>query len=352
MPELALVVDDVSFNRDLLSEMLEESHYTVLEAANGREALELIRANLDDLAVILLDLVMPEVSGMEVLATMEKHGWTERIPVLIISGEDSPETERRCFEYGVFDFIHKPFNQVLVESRIKNATSLFRHKNHLEEMVREQTAHLQAVNEDIIEMLGSVVEARDMESGQHVRRVKGFSRILAEQVMADCPEYGLTPQIVDLITSASALHDVGKIMIEDRILLKPGRLTDEEFAEMKTHTLKGCAILDQAPKSWDRDYLRFSYDICRSHHEKWDGRGYPDGLAGDDIPIAAQIVSVADCYDALTTQRVYKPAYTPDEAYTMIRGGQCGAFGPRLMACFDRTRDAFEQLARTTASAS
>ena len=220
----------------------------------------------------------------------------------------------------------------------------------LEQMVEERTAQLEdknaslnRMNNDIIELMGNVVEGRDEESGQHVRRVKDFTNILATQVMNDYPEYGLTPEIVDIITSASALHDVGKITIPDNILLKPGRLTNEEYEIMKTHTVNGCAILDKMPDDWDKTYMKISMEICRYHHEKYDGKGYPEGLQGDEIPISAQIVSVADCYDALVSKRVYKDAYTCDEAYNMIKNGECGAFSPHMLDCFAQCKDKFEK---------
>ena len=224
----------------------------------------------------------------------------------------------------------------------------------LERMVEERTIQLEEknislnrMNNDIIELMGNVVEGRDEESGQHVRRVKDFTNILATQVMNDYPEYGLNPEVVDIITSASALHDVGKITIPDSILLKPGRLTNEEFEIMKAHTVNGCSILDKMPADWDKQYMKISMDICRYHHEKYDGKGYPDALKGDDIPISAQIVSVADCYDALVSKRVYKDAYSCDEAFHMIQNGECGAFNPKLMDCFSVCKDKFEKQVHT-----
>ena len=211
--------------------------------------------------------------------------------------------------------------------------------------LRERNRELAKTNDEIIEMLGDVVELRNEESGMHIQRVKAFTRVLAKMVQETLPEYGLTDDDVELITSASALHDVGKIMIPDAILLKPGRLTDEEFAIMKSHSEKGCEVLKRAPKTWSARYLNIGLEIVRHHHEKWDGRGYPDGLKGDEIPISAQLVSVADCFDALTTQRVYKPAFSVDKAFDMILGGECGAFSEKLMNCFRGCREIFADLA-------
>lgn len=209
--------------------------------------------------------------------------------------------------------------------------------------IREKNQVLNRINEDIIEMLGDVTEARDIESGEHIRRVKGFTKILANQIMKDWPEYGLTTDKIELIASASPLHDIGKIAIPDAILLKPGKLTTEEFEIMKTHTSKGCELLKKSPKDWSPAYLETSIEICHFHHEKYDGKGYPLGLKGDEIPLSAQIVSLADCYDALTSKRVYKDAFSPDTAYKMIMEGKCGTFNPKLLESFRRSVEHFEK---------
>lgn len=212
--------------------------------------------------------------------------------------------------------------------------------------LREKNAVLREISEDVVEFTGTLTEARDKESGEHISRVKGFTHILAEQVMRDLPSYGLNEDKIRMITSASALHDIGKIMIPDAVLLKPGRLTDEEFALMKTHCERGAEILTHAPRGWSKEYMQTAQEIILCHHEKYDGGGYPRGLKGDEIPISAQIVSIADCYDALTTERVYKRALPPDTAFRMITGGECGSFSPELLACFTRCREAFESHAR------
>ncbi len=230
-------------------------------------------------------------------------------------------------------------------------------RQHLEDSVTTRTKELQEknerlsrLNEDIIGFLGNIVEARDTESGEHVRRVKGFTHILAEQVMKDYPEYGLTMEKVDLIASASALHDLGKIAIPDAILLKPGKLTSEEFETMKEHSTRGCEILKLAPMDWSEEYLHTSIDICKYHHEKYDGSGYPDGLVGDEIPISAQIVSVVDCFDALINKRCYKEAYPFDVAYSMILGGECGVFSPKILECFKKCKERFIEHAKNKES--
>lgn len=357
MRNTVLVVDDMEINREILTEILSEE-YEVKIAENGRKALEMIQEMQGELAVILLDLMMPEVDGFAVLEVMQKTGWIEKIPVLIISGETSLKAEKRCFEYGISDFIRKPFDNILIKKRVKNIVSLFQYPRELEQKVEEQTMtlrkqykllqlqadKLKKSNSNIIEILGTVVECRDFESGEHINRVKGYTRILADRLAADYPEYGLTPERIEVIVSASALHDVGKIAIPDNILLKPGRLTPEEFECMKSHTTRGSEILQNIKDVWDEEYSKVSYEICRHHHEKYDGRGYPDGLAGDDIPISAQIVSIADVYDALVNERVYKDAFSKEQAFHMIVNGECGMFNPRLLECFRRERRAFEEL--------
>lgn len=357
MQNTVLVVDDMEINREILTEILGEE-YRVETAENGRMALEMIEKMQGILAVVLLDLMMPEVDGFAVLEVMQEKGWIEKIPVLIISGETSVKAERKCFDYHISDFIRKPFDNALVKKRVRNVVNLFQYQRNLEDKVQEQTTVLREQNKllrsqadklkksntNIIEILGTVVEYRDFESGKHINRVKGYTRILARRLAENYPEYGLDQDKIDIIVSASALHDVGKIAIPDNILLKPGRLTDEEFACMKTHTSRGSEILQNIRNAWDDEYGKISYQICRHHHEKFDGRGYPDGLVGDDIPIAAQIVSIADVYDALVNERVYKDAFPKEEAFRMITEGECGKFNPKLLECFRIERQAFEDL--------
>lgn len=358
---MILIVDDMEINREILAGILGDE-YTVITAENGEQAMEMIAQYREKIRMILLDLVMPVMDGYAVLQKMKEQSLISRIPVLIITAENSVATERVCFDYGVSDFIRKPFDNILIKKRVKNVIELFRHKNELEELVAEQTdtmkkqyqllqqqaEMLRKNNEKIMDILGTVVEYRNPESGEHIQRVKDFSRILAEEMMKDCPEYGLTPEMVDIIASASALHDVGKIAIPDSILMKPGRLTADEFEYMKTHTTKGSEILNTISGTWDDSYDRVSYEICRYHHERYDGKGYPEGLSGEEIPVSAQIVSIADVYDALVSERVYKNAYTREEAFHMIMTGECGTFSPKLLECFRRVKSKFEQMADST----
>lgn len=353
-----LIVDDVELNRAMIGTILEED-YTIVEADNGETALEILDAMKDEIAAILLDLIMPKMDGFQVLEELNKTGIVKKIPVLIISGENSAENEHRCFELGIADFIGKPFNNLIVKRRVRNVADFYNYKNTLEEKVAEQTAVLRKAyqtlkaqteklkmrNQEIIEVLGTVVEYRNLESGEHVQRVKGYTRILAECFMREYPEYKLTQEKIDMIVSASALHDIGKIAIPDSILQKPGRLTKDEYEYMKSHTTRGNEIIDSIKSGWDQDARQVSYEIIRHHHERYDGKGYPDGLEGDHIPISAQFVSVADVYDALVNERCYKDAYSPEAAYHMIVRGECGVFSPKIMDCFRKVRKEFEELA-------
>lgn len=321
--------------------------------------MEMIGREREQLSAVLLDLIMPEVDGFAVLKWMREKSLIGQIPVMVISGETSSEAEKKCFDFGVSDFIQKPFNEAIVKRRLQNIVNLFTYQNQLEEKVEKQTEVLRKQNRilqlqaermrenniRIIDILGNVVESRNLESGEHIKRVKGFARILGYQLMKDYPEYGLTDERVEMIAEASALHDVGKIAIPDNILLKPGRLTEEEFELMKSHTTRGCDILNNIEGIWEDDYRQTSYEICRHHHERYDGRGYPDHLAGEDIPLAAQIVSIGDCYDALVSERVYKSAFTKEEAFHMIIHGECGVFSPKLLESFRNAKKEFEYLA-------
>lgn len=335
-----LVVDDVELNRAILAELFQDS-YEVLEAENGRQALELLEARHEDILIVLLDIIMPVMDGFEMLQNMARREWKEEIPVVLITSENSDNALLRGYELGVSDIINKPFNPNIVKRRVDNTIELYLHKRHLEALVRQQveTLEKQALklnrfNEFIIDTLSTVVEFRSCESGTHIRRVREITRLLLESLSFRYPEYALPRGSIDKIVSAASMHDIGKIAIPDAVLNKPGRLTAEEFEIMKTHSLKGCELLQSINEGQDEEYYRFCYDICRSHHERWDGSGYPDGLAGNNIPIWAQVVSLADVYDALTSERVYKGAYTHAQAVSMILNGECGVFNPRLLNSF------------------
>ena len=337
-------------NREIIADLL-DNEMEIIEASDGLEALDLVDRYGDEISVILLDVVMPVMDGFGFLEEMKKRNLIEKYPIIVITGAPSREIDEKCFRYGIIDFIRKPFNEVIVKKRVLNSVSHFELKNDLQRTVEEQTIELKAQNEklqkyndNIIYLLGSVVEARNQESGLHIKRVTEFTEIIAKDVEENYPEYHLSDEDVRILKSASALHDVGKIMISDSILLKPGKLTKDEFELMKQHSVMGCDVLSKAEDLWDKEYYDACEQICRYHHERYDGKGYPDGLAGDQIPIFAQIVSLADTYDALVTRRVYKEPYTTERAYEMIQGGECGAFSPKILASFDRCRPAMEAL--------
>ena len=356
MRNSVLIVDDIEINRELLEEMLKDE-YDVILAATGKEALSILDKKHEEIAVMLLDLVMPEMDGFQVIENVRTHAWGSQLPVIIISSESTEKAEKRCFDMGVADFIHRPFDSILVKKRVSNIISLFQYQEGLEQKIEKQTEtlkkqykllqmqaeQLKQSKENVIDILGTVVEYRNLESGEHIKRVKGYTRILAERMMKDYPEYGLTQDKIEIIVSASALHDIGKIAIPDSILLKPGKLTNDEFEYMKSHTTRGCEILSNIENTWDQEYGKYTYEICRYHHERYDGKGYPDGLKGEEIPVSAQIVSIADVYDALVNERVYKSAFAKEKAFQMIVTGECGVFSPKLLDCFWNVRREFEE---------
>lgn len=350
-----LIVDDVELNRDILSDMLEED-YDILTAADGRQAITIMNSEIENIAVVLLDLVMPEVDGFYVLNIMKERNWMKDIPVVIISGDATVEVETRALKFGVNDFIHKPFNVNIVRQRVKNITDLYNYRKQIEErfntqtdilektniLLRRQAYELHQNNARIIDILGTVVESRNLESGEHIHRVKGYTHLLALEYMRLYPDEGMTKHRAKLIASASSLHDVGKIAIPDSILLKPGRFSPDEFAIMTAHTSKGAAIVKEMSDIWDEEYGTACYEICLYHHERWDGKGYPMHKKGDEIPLSAQLVSIADVYDALVSERCYKDAFSPEQAFEMIVGGECGQFNPKIIECFKNLKDEFE----------
>ena len=328
-----LIVDDEEINRLILVDNFEDT-YRTLEAENGREALEYLENGEEDIAAVLLDLVMPEVDGFAVLRRMNESGLIKRIPVFVITASDNGETLDEAYRLGAADFILKPFSTRFINGRLSNMIELYRRRNDLQVIVEEQGKSLDHVKADMIETLATLIEFRDCESGEHVRRICALTRIIMEKVMEMYPEYGLTPDEIEKIVTASVLHDVGKISVPDAILNKPGRLTTEEFAVIKTHTTKGCEILTRVPHIFDEGVYDYCYDICRHHHERWDGRGYPDGLSGDQITPWAQGVALADVYDALTSVRCYKEAYSHEKSVEMIVNGECGSFNPKMLEAF------------------
>lgn len=340
-----LVVDDIELNRVILSQMF-ESEYEVCEASNGLEAIEYVKKEKAELIAILLDVIMPVMDGFGVLDYLVKEKLMEKVPVFLITADSSDDMTLRGYEMGVADVINKPFNASIVRRRVDNVIELYRHRGHLEKLVEDQThtikkqvEQLKRMNVSIIDTLSTAIEFRDCESGEHIHRIRFVTKKLLTEINKIKGGYHFTPKMIEDISLASAMHDVGKIAIPDQILNKPGKLTPEEFEIMKTHTTKGCEILKSIDVIQNDKTFPYYYDICRYHHEKWDGKGYPDGLKGDEIPIWAQVVSLADVYDALTSDRVYKAAYSHEKAVEMIQNGECGQFNPTLLNCFLQVAD-------------
>ena len=329
-----LIVDDMEINRAILAEGFKDEH-EILEAADGEEALELIESN-EHIAAVLLDLIMPKMDGLEVLRRMNESKKIVHVPVFIITAENSEKTLMDAYDLGAVDVISKPFMMNFLKCRIENVIELYRHRNELEDIVDEQVKRLSSLNQSMVETLATLIEFRDCESGEHVKRICGLTKILMTTVSDMYPEYYLPKAEIDKIVMSSILHDVGKISIPDGILNKPGRLTKEEFETMKLHMVNGAEILSKIPNMMDEDVFNYSYDISRHHHERWDGRGYPDGLKGDEITIWSQVVAVADVYDALTSPRVYKAAFDHQTAMKMIYGGECGIFNPKVLEAFGK----------------
>ena len=333
-----LIVDDEAVNREILKSMFGE--YERLEAENGREAIAKI-AGSRNLVLILLDISMPVMSGFDVLEYMKQRELVDQIPVILITGETVIDSEDKAYTYGAADVIHKPFYPHIVKKRSQNIIQLYQSRLEMERRLKQQEVEIKAQEKEIrenndvmLETLSSLVEFRSVETGEHTQRIKYFTKIILEYIQEYFPDYGLTSYQVDQYVHASVLHDIVKIGISDTILLKPGRLTDEEFEIMKKHTIIGCEVLEKSFRRKDSDFYRYGYDICRHHHERWDGNGYPDHLKGNEISIGVQAVSVADVYDALVSPRVYKKPFTKDEAFEMIMNGECGQFSPDMLECF------------------
>lgn len=333
-----LIVDDSEINREILKEILKED-YRILEAANGEECLEQLERSGTGISLVLLDIVMPEMDGFEVLAAMNQNHWIEDIPVIMISSEDSDSYIRRAYEMGVSDYISRPFDAKIVYQRVLNMIKLYAKQRRLIHLVTRQIYEKERNNRMMIGILSQIVEFRNGESGLHVIHINLITQLLLEQLVKKTGKYQLSWEDRLLIATASALHDIGKIGIDEKILNKPGKLTKEEFEIMKTHTLIGAQMLDNLDMYRNEKLLKLAHEICRWHHERYDGKGYPDGLVGEEIPISAQVVSLADVYDALVSERVYKKAFSHEKALEMIQNGECGTFSPLLLQCMTEAQD-------------
>ena len=327
-----LIVDDSQINCEILAEILKDE-YRILEAANGEECINLLKQYGTGIALLLLDINMPVMDGFEVLALMNRKHWIEDIPVIIISSENSASYVRRAYEMGASDYISRPFDVQVVHQRVSNTIKLYAKQRRLISLVTDQIREKEKNNQMMISILSQIVEFRNSESGSHVLHINIITGMLLERLMQKTDQYHLQWSDQFLITTASALHDIGKIGIDEKILNKPGKLTKEEFEIMKTHTLIGASMLKSIEMYQNEKLLQVVYQICRCHHERYDGKGYPDGLKGEEIPISAQVVAIADVYDALVGKRVYKKAFSHETAIHMILNGECGAFNPLLLEC-------------------
>ena len=327
-----LLVDDSKMNRMMLTEILGDS-YHILEAENGRECLETLQAEAGNIALVLLDINMPVMDGFEVLKAMNANHTIEDTPVIMISSEDSDAAIRRSYELGASDYVNRPFDARIVYRRVTNTIKLYAKQRRLVQMVSDQIRARENNTDMLVGVLSHIVEFRNGESGLHVRHIRIITELLLRRLLEISSRYSITAEQQDMIPLASALHDIGKIGIDEKILNKPGKLTPEEFEVIKTHSMLGAKMLHDLDGFAEQPLLQTAYEIARWHHERWDGRGYPDGLKGDEIPISAQLVSLADVYDALTSERCYKKAFSHERAVQMIQNGECGAFNPLLLQC-------------------
>ena len=335
-----LIVDDSEMNRALLEDMLSDE-YEIIEAENGLQAVTYLHDHELEICLMLLDIVMPVMDGFETLKMMNEKGWIKSIPVIMISAETAFTYIDKAYSLGAVDYISRPFDERTVRHRVDSNVILSEKRRELSDRLSQQIYEKEKDNRLMIEILSHIVEFRNGESGLHVLHVHAITEIILTALRKRTDKYNLSQKEVSLICNASALHDVGKISIPSEILNKPGKLTKEEFDIMKTHTVEGAKMLEDIPQRSNEPLVKVAYQICRWHHERYDGRGYPDGLKGEEIPIAAQVVALADVYDALTSKRVYKPPFDPDTAVSMILNGECGAFNPLLLECL---KDCAEQL--------
>ena len=338
-----LIVDDSEMNREILTEMLQDD-FRILEAENGEEALKMLKQYGTGISLMLLDIVMPVMNGFEVLAAMAREHWMDDIPVIMISSEGSEDYIRRAYEMGIADYIRRPFDAKIVYQRVFNTIKLYAKQRRLISLVADQIYEKEKNNRMMVGILSQIVEFRNGESGPHVLHIQTLTRLLLERLVQKTGQYGLSWSEQYMISMASALHDIGKIGIDEKILNKPGKLTKEEFDIMKTHTLIGATMLENLKMYQGEILLEVAYQICRWHHERYDGKGYPDGLVGEEIPISAQVVSLADAYDALISDRVYKKAYSHEQAVKMILNGECGAFNPVLLECLTDIQDHLKEV--------
>lgn len=331
-PEI-LIVDDAEFNREILKGFLGEA-YCYSEAENGNRAIQILEEN-PEIDLMLLDINMPQMDGFEVLEWMNRSHRINTLPVIMISAEESVDVMRKAYEMGITDYITRPFDSVIVKKRVQNTLGLYENQKRLVNVVVDQIYEKEDNNNIMIGILSNVLGLRNSESREHILHIRTATEMMLRKLVKTTDAYPLTEAEIALITTASSLHDIGKVGIPEEILNKPGRLTDEEFRIMKTHSEIGASLIQDMCFPKDKPLVRTAWEICRWHHERWDGKGYPDGLKGEEIPISAQVVSIVDVYDALTSERCYKKAFDHDTAVRMILDGQCGQFNPVLLQCLE-----------------
>lgn len=333
-----LIADDSEMNRIILTDML-GNEYTVLEAKDGIQTINILREKEAEIDLLLLDIVMPELDGFGVLKAMKTYGWIGQIPVIMISAESAVNLVEQAYEMGVTDYINRPFEALVVRRRVVNTLKLFEKQKRLVQMVAEQVYEKERNSDMMIAIFSHIVEFRNGESGPHVLHIRIMTQLLCRHLAKKTDRYLMTEEDIAMYSTASALHDIGKISVPESILNKPGRLTGEEFEIVKSHSEIGAEMLKSILKTRKDPLITIAHDICRWHHERWDGRGYPDGLQGEEIPVYVQIVALADVYDALTSERCYKKAFSHEQAVEMILNGECGAFNPLILECLTEVSD-------------
>lgn len=348
-----LVVDDEQKNIEIIKSVLDTfKNYKVVGLNSGKKSVEYLTSNYRSIAIIILDYEMPVVDGLTVLKVFDKKGITKIIPVVMMPSERSEGTMAMCYENGAADIIRKPIIPAVLRGRVKNLIELYDVKANLQSKLNiqnnklsEQSAEIRIFNEKLLNSLAKLVECRNLETDDHINRVKRLSRVIGEMVCKLFPnEYNLTMEDVALIESAAVIHDIGKIQVHDSILLKPGKLDKEEVEAMKAHCLLGCEMLEKLEGIIDMNHMEVIHNIVHYHHERYDGRGYPEGLKGEEIPIEAQIVALADAYDAMVNDQIYRDAYEKDVAYTLIMDGECGVFSPNMLTCFSKAKPLLEKI--------
>lgn len=357
--DTVLILENEEESRKKLEEIF-QNKYKVLSVTNEKDGIDLLRVHATSLAVVLMNPVIPAKNNFQVLKRLSEKRYLNQIPFIMLTDDRTVEYEKIAYECGIVSYIKKPFNPDSVRRLVDNVITVFQQKVKLEitiknqnDMLLRQNAALKAMAEKqkrmkevLIESLSNIVEFRNLESEQHIKRIREFTICLGTSVMNRCPEYGLTEEKIETIGWASSLHDIGKIVVPDSIILKAGKLTEDEYEVIKSHTTKGAEIIEKIIRIDNEEFCLFAYDIARHHHEKYDGNGYPDGLKGEAISIAAQIVSLVDVYDALTSKRVYKAAYDTEKAYQMVVHGQSGVFSPKILKAFAEVRADFEAIVK------